>query len=46
MKKALASVVIIAFAGLMSTSFVAIVTGSNNQFVTQQKFHVPYFTAY
>jgi hypothetical protein len=49
MKKALASIVIIAFAGLLCTSLLAIFSGSKlaQQYVTKhQQLQYPYFMAY
>lgn len=49
MKKALASIVIIAFAGLLCTSMLAVFSGSKlaEQFIVKhQQLHYPYFMAY
>ncbi|MBL4759525.1 MAG: hypothetical protein JKY80_01545 [Mariprofundaceae bacterium] len=49
MKKALASIVIIAFAGLLCTSLLAVFSGSKlgQQYVTKDhNLHYPYFMAY
>ena len=49
MKKALASIVIIAFAGLICTSLLAVFSGSKlgQQYVMKhQHLHYPYFMAY
>lgn len=49
MKKTLASIVIIAFAGLLCTSLLAVFSGSKlaEQFIVKhQQVHYPYFMAY
>ena len=48
MRKALASVVIIAFAGLLCTSLLAVFNGSalSKQYQSHQPIHYPYFMAY
>lgn len=49
MKKALASIIVIAFAGLLCTSLLAVFSGSKlaQQFITKdQQLHYPYFMAY
>lgn len=49
MKKTLASIVIIAFVGLLCTSLLAVFSGSKlgQQYIlNHQKLHYPYFMAY
>ena len=48
MQKALASVVIIAFAGLLGTSLMTLFSGQSltSMYLHQQSLHVPYFMAY
>ena len=48
MRKALASVVIIAFAGLLCTSLLAVFNGTTlgGQYVNSQSVQYPYFMAY
>lgn len=48
MKKALASVVIIAFAGLLSTSLLAVFNGTSlaSRYINSQSLQYPYFLAY
>ncbi len=48
MRKALASVVIIAFAGLLCTSLLAVFSGNavNRLYKQNQPIHYPYFLAY
>lgn len=48
MKRALASVVVIAFAGLLCTSLLAVFNGATigNQYISSQSHQYPYFMAY
>lgn len=48
MQKALASVVIFAFAGLLATSLLTLFSGQSltDMYLHQQALHVPYFMAY
>lgn len=48
MRKALASVIIIAFAGLLCSSLLAIFSGNTlaSRYAANQSIHYPYFMAY
>ncbi len=48
MRKALASVVVIAFAGLLCVSLLAVFNGATigNQYISSQAHEYPYFMAY
>jgi len=48
MKKALASIAVIVFAGLLCTSLLAVFNGTTigNQYISSQSHNYPYFMAY